>query len=87
MNPIKPLKHIADAIVFPIKAIGILAICALVNWMTSPGHWWVQWVAMGLGIAMIVKFSRALRALLVTGAIAGLGVVLWRWWKNRRASV
>lgn len=85
MNPVKPLKHVAEAIVFPFKAIGILAICLAVNWLASPHHFWVQWVALGLAIAAVVKFARAAKALIVTGALAGLAYAVWRWWQNRKA--
>ncbi|HEX4858836.1 MAG TPA: hypothetical protein VFV17_07425, partial [Usitatibacteraceae bacterium] len=59
--------------------------CTLVNAMTSPGHWWVQWVAMGLAIAVIVKLGRALRTLIVAGTLTALAIVAWRWWKQRSA--
>jgi hypothetical protein len=29
----------------------ILAFLAVVNLMTSPGDWWIQWPALGIGIA------------------------------------
>ena len=37
--------------------------------MTSPGHWWFQWVAFGMGIAVIVAFARAARTLLVLALV------------------
>jgi hypothetical protein len=30
-----------------------LLFLVVVNLMTSPGHWWVQWAALGIGIAWI----------------------------------
>lgn len=85
MNPIKPLSDVMDAVVFPFKALFILAICASINWMTAPHHLWVKWVALGLGIAMVAKFAKALKALLVAGVVAAAGWAVWRWWKNRPA--
>ena len=32
----------------------ILALLFVINLMTSPGHWWVQWAALGIGIAWII---------------------------------
>jgi len=44
LNPIKPLT---DAIMFPFTFIYVVGLCAFINYFTSPGHWWVQWVAFG----------------------------------------
>lgn len=33
----------------------ILAMLFVINPMTSPGQWWVQWAALGIGIAWVVK--------------------------------
>ena len=56
----------------------ILAFLFVINLATSPGHWWVQWAALGLGIAWFVNFVRVLRALLVVGGLAGLAAYLSR---------
>ena len=40
--------------------------------MTSPGHWWVQWAALGIGIAWIISLFRVIQALVVAGGIAAL---------------
>ena len=56
----------------------ILAFLVVVNWMTSPGDWWVQWAALGLGIAWVVSLVRVLRAAVVMGGLTALGVYLWR---------
>jgi hypothetical protein len=36
---------------FLVKAPLILLMLLVINLMTSPGQWWVQWPALGLGIA------------------------------------
>jgi hypothetical protein len=59
----------------------ILAFLFVINLMTSPGHWWVQWPALGLGIAWFINFFRVMRALLVVGGLAGLAALVAR---NRR---
>lgn len=86
MNPLKPAKEVLDAIVFPFKAAAILAMCAAINWMTAPQHLWVKWVALGLGIALIVKIARAIKVLIVAGVLAALAVATWQWWKKRNGA-
>lgn len=54
----------------------ILAFLAVVNLMTSPGHWWVQWPALGLGIAWVLSLMRVLRAIVVAGGLAALAAIL-----------
>lgn len=50
----------------------VLALLVLINFMTSPGHWWVKWPALGIGIAWVVSLLRVLRALIVVGGLAAL---------------
>ena len=50
----------------------ILVFLAIVNLMTSPGHWWVQWPALGNGLAWMISLLRVLRALVVVGGVAAL---------------
>jgi hypothetical protein len=63
---------------FLFKGPLILAFLVIVNLMTSPGHWWVQWPALGIGLAWILALFRVLRAMLVLGGIAGLTAYLNR---------
>ncbi len=56
----------------------ILAFLFFINLMTSPGHWWVQWAALGIGIAWIINLSRVIRSLLLFGGLAGLAAYLGR---------
>lgn len=56
----------------------ILALLFVINWMTSPGDWWVQWAALGLGIAWFISLLRVIRGLIVVGGLAALGAWLWR---------
>ena len=63
---------------FLIKGPIILLFLFVINWMTSPGHWWVQWAALGIGIAWIFSLLRVLRALVVVGGLAGLAAYLNR---------
>jgi hypothetical protein len=52
----------------------------VINWMTSPGHWWVQWAALGIGIAWVLALFRVMRALVLVGGLAALGA-----WLNQRS--
>jgi hypothetical protein len=55
----------------------ILAFLVVINWMTG-GPWWVQWPALGIGIAWVFSLLRVLRALVVVGGLAGLAALLNR---------
>lgn len=56
----------------------ILLMLVVINVMTSPGHWWVQWAALGIGIAWFVSLIRVLRSLILLGGLAALGTWLLR---------
>jgi hypothetical protein len=66
------------AVKFLFTAPLILLFLVVVNWMTSPGHWWVQWAALGLGIAWFFSLLRVMRAVIVAGGLAALGSYLYR---------
>jgi hypothetical protein len=88
MNPLSfiasPVTDLTKAITYPFKMVFVVGICALVNYMTSPGVWWVQWVAFGMGIGLIAVWFRALKTLIATIGVAAIGYFIYRWWKNRR---
>jgi hypothetical protein len=63
---------------FLVKAPFILAFLFVINLMTSPGHWWVQWPALGLGIAWVISLVRVLRAVVLAGGLAALAAILMR---------
>ncbi|HZN54273.1 MAG TPA: hypothetical protein VFB67_03045 [Candidatus Polarisedimenticolaceae bacterium] len=54
----------------------ILLMLVVINWMTTPGNWWVRWAALGIGIAWVVSLIRVVRALVVVGGLAALGTWL-----------
>ena len=58
----------------------ILAFLFVVNLMTWHGQWWVQWAALGLGIAWVLSLFRVIRAVIISG---GLAAVAAYWLKNR----
>ena len=63
---------------FLVKAPFILAFLFVINLLTSPGHWWVQWAALGIGIAWVIALLRVMRAVLLAGGLAALGAVLMK---------
>ena len=63
---------------FLVKAPLILAMLFVINLMTSPGHWWVQWPALGLGIAWVISLMRVGRAVVLAGGLAALAAILMR---------
>lgn len=63
---------------FLIKGPIILVVLFVINLMTSPGHWWVQWPALGIGIAWVFSLLRVLRAIVLVGGLAGLAAYLNR---------
>ena len=50
----------------------ILAVLVVIDLLTSPGHWWVQWPALGIGIAWLISLFRVIAALVVAGGLAAL---------------
>lgn len=64
------------AVKFLFLAPVILAFLVVVNLMTSPGDWWVQWAALGLGIAWVISLFKVIRAVIVAGGLAALGAYL-----------
>lgn len=63
---IKTLRAVRFLFMAPV----ILVMLVVVNFLTSPGHWWVQWAALGLGIAWFGCLFRVIRAALLVGGLA-----------------
>ena len=72
------------SISFLFKGPLILLFLVVINMMTSPGHWWVQWAALGIGIAWVMSLMRVIRAVVVAGGLAALGAYLLN--RNRNAT-
>lgn len=66
------------AVGFLVKGPLVLAFLVVINLMVSPGHWWVQWPALGIAIAWVISLVRVLRAVAVLGGLAGLAAYLNR---------
>ena len=56
----------------------ILAFLFVINLMTSPGEWWVQWAALGLGIAWVINLIKLARAAVLVGGLAALAAYFTR---------
>ena len=44
----------------PLNLVALLLVLLVINWMTFTGVWWVQWAALGLGIAWAITMYRVL---------------------------
>jgi hypothetical protein len=56
----------------------IVAFLFVINLMTSPGEWWVQWAALGIGIAWVISLFKVLRAIVLAGGLAALAALLMK---------
>ncbi len=61
---------------FLFKGPLILLMLVVINAMTSPGHWWVKWAALGIGIAWVISLLRVLKLAVLVGGVAGLIALL-----------
>jgi hypothetical protein len=76
----RPLRNLTDAVVMPFRAVFVVAITATINAATYSGVWWFKWVALGMGIAVLVSLVRAFKTLVVLGLVAWAGRKLWQRW-------
>lgn len=75
-----PLRTIREAVTLPFTAVFVVGLCVAINWWTSPGHWWAQWVALGMGIAVLCAWWRALKLAVAAGLLAVVGGWAYRRW-------
>ena len=75
------------AIKFLITGPLILAMLFVINLVTSPGDWWVQWAAFGIGIAWFLSLLRVIRSIIVAGGLAALGYLAYRYFTKQPVSV
>jgi hypothetical protein len=61
------------AVKFLFMAPVIVAFLFVINLMTWNGEWWVQWAALGIGIAWVISLLKVIRAVVVAGGLAALG--------------
>jgi hypothetical protein len=70
--------HLFGSVSFIFMAPLILAFLFVINLMTSPGDWWVQWAALGLGIAWFINVIKVMRTVMLLGGLAGLAAYMSR---------
>jgi hypothetical protein len=70
--------HMFGSVSFVFMAPLILAFLVILNLMTSPGDWWVQWAALGLGIAWVINLLKLVRTAVMLGGLAGLAAYMSR---------
>ena len=63
---------------FLVKGPLILGLLFVINLMTSPGEWWVQWAALGIGIAWVISLFRVLRTVVLMGGLAAVAALFLR---------
>jgi hypothetical protein len=73
--------HTWRSVKFLIKAPFLLLFLVIINVVTSPGHWWVQWAALGIGIAWVISLLRVLRAMILLGGLAALLAYVQKRWR------
>ncbi len=84
MNPLTAVSDITKAITYPFRMMFVVGLCAFINFFTSPGQWWFQWVAFGMGVGLLVVWARAIRALGVAAVTAAVGYMVYRWLLRRQ---
>ena len=62
----RTLRALRFLVVGPVLLVFLLC----VNLLTSPGNWWVQWAALGIGILWVLSLLRVLMAIVVMGGLA-----------------
>ena len=75
MNPMVQTYRAAK---FLITGPLVLVMLFVINWMTTPGIWWVKWAALGIGIGWFFSLVRVLRAAVLVGGLAALIAMLRR---------
>lgn len=65
-----------EALKFLFVGPAVLLLLVVINWMTSPGVWWVQWPALGIGIAWVISLVRVIVAAVAAGGVIALLAML-----------
>jgi len=69
----RPLRRVKFLIMAPF----IVLMLFVINVMTSPGEWWVQWAAFGIGIAWVINLIKLIRDIILLGGLAAFGAYLF----------
>ena len=87
MKSIIPGYKTFRAMRFLITGPMILGMLFFINLVTSPGHWWVQWAAFGIGIAWVISLFRVIRSVVVVGGLAALSYIAYRYFTKQQVSI
>ena len=66
------MRETIEAARFLLIGPAILLMLFVIDLMTSPGDWWVQWPALGIGIAWFISLFRLVWALILAGGFAAV---------------
>lgn len=66
------MRALVESVKFLFVAPVLVIMLGVIDWMTSPGHWWVHWAALGIGIGWFFSLLRVLKAIIVLGGLAAL---------------
>ena len=78
MNPLAPITNTYEAVASLFRFAFVVGLCFAINALTSPGHWWAQWVAFGMGIAVVVAWARAIKSVLGAFILGAIGVWIYK---------
>jgi hypothetical protein len=82
MNPFslvtRPVQDLLQALVMPFRALFVIGLTGTINYMTYSGVWWFKWVALGMGIAVLVAWARAAKTLLLLALVAWVGMKIYQ---------
>jgi hypothetical protein len=87
MTSVIPGYKTFKALKFLITGPMIVAMLFVINLMTSPGDWWFQWAAFGIGIAWFISLMRVVRSVIVVGGLAALGYLAYRYFTKQQVAV
>ena len=71
---IKTLRAVKFLFVGPL----IVLLLLVINLMTWSGEWWVQWPALGIGIAWVISLVRVIVAVIAVGGLVAFLAYLQR---------
>ena len=84
MNPLSIPADLLKALTFPFKFIFVVGLCYFINWMTSPGYLWAQWVAFGMGVALICVWARAFKIVALSALAAATTYIAYRFFQRSK---
>lgn len=87
MRSIIPGYRTFRAIRFLIIGPMILGMLFVINLVTSPGDWWVQYAALGMGIAWVISLFRVIRSVVVVGGLAALSYIAFRYFTKQSVTI